>query len=149
MVENLKAWHRHRKDGTQTIVQDTNSEDTENIDMNVVGNNFSILEIHVKPRSKKGCVKSKRKSIVGLAEREQGIVSPTLLRPLRSDGGTPGKSILKRQGGERCETPNKLSNICFSPFNGVKIISHRDELPHSPAFEDEMEYDDDGDDNAY
>ena len=67
------------------------------------------------------------------------LVSPFLLRPLRSRSdeclnGTPGKGILKVNCGERSPVPpNKLPNIQFSPFNGVRVI------PHRSTFEDSDE----------
>jgi len=100
LVPNLELWHRTRRDGTKTMVERDHENNTENIDMNVVGNNFAILEVHVKPRSAKAVVKSRRSSIVGLGESDRGIVSPTLLRPLRTGPSTPGRSCIKQDGDQ-------------------------------------------------
>ena len=64
-------------------------------------------------------------------------VSPSKVQRF-STGTTPGKSILKssapnthdnhnHENGLRSST-KKLSNICFSPFNGVKVITHRSDM---------------------
>lgn len=143
LIDCLQCWHRSRKDGTQTMVETVGEEEcgVENIDMNVIGNNFAVLAMDVKPRGCKTTKRKKRGSIVGLGLKDSIVVSPTLLRPLRQNPGTPGKSCLKSSTSlhEKTATPHKLSNICFSPFNGVKVISHRDELEDSPF---EYEYDD-------
>ena len=153
LIVELETWHRARKDGTQTMVDNIgDDENTENIDMNVVGNNFSILAIDVKERSTNAIKVKRRGSMVGIGLKDNAtdsvVVSPSLLRPLRNDGGTPGKSCLRKPG---CQSPapapsNKLSNICFSPFNGVKIISHREELDISPFRGPSIDYDDGDDD---
>jgi hypothetical protein len=129
LIENLQTWHRLRKDGTKTLVEDFESD---SIEMNVVGSNFSILAVNVKP--KRSNINSKRKSIVGIGD-ETGVVSPTLLRPLRSEPATPGKSCMKQScftssqdTDIKVPTPKRLPNISFSPFNGVRVIAHRDKL---------------------
>jgi hypothetical protein len=172
LVEELLTWNRSRKDGTQTIVnQDRyDRENVENYDMNVVGNNFAVLAVQAVEKSSK-CIKTKkRKSILGLSKDEVGVVSPTLLRPLKLDIDTPRKSCLKAsvfpgpRVGEKISTeanthinsnsalhiikfdgngegvlrspppctPKKerTANICFSPFNSVKVIAHKDELAY-------------------
>ena len=148
LISNLQTWHRLRKNGTQTLVETgQEGKKVENFDMNVIGNNFAILAVNVKENTSQKSTSSKRRiSIVGLGDNESGIVSPTLLRPLRPEPGTPGKSCLKKpklssnqesslensSPSNRMEpvtpTTKRLSNICFSPFNSVKVIAHRDEL---------------------
>ncbi len=57
---------------------------------------------------------------------EAQIVSPTLLRPLTTAPGTvgtPGRSILKQPSSPRATL--SVSKICFSPFNGTKVIPNR------------------------
>ena len=94
--------------------------------MNVPGNNFALLQLQV--RAKK--VKRKRRStIFGFGDENFGVVSPSYLKPLTAeDCATPRKSILKGN----CEnimnqSSAKLSKLKFSPFNGVKVIRHRNE----------------------
>ena len=258
IVERLQSWNRMRIDGTKTVVEDhhhiaeTASSDefpqTEHLEMNVVGNNFSILAVHVKshedhsssmkirhyysttreipPKVKKSSKsslmfsfkskrKSSRRSIIGFfnpdavsntrrtsvnaqgSNGSSGTISPSYLRPLRSEPATPGKSCLKKHSrygdgangcGKRIErspltdlyqnhaniinipkpqidelvhkpffkssdskqplddirspSVKRLTNICFSPFNGVRIIAHRVED------EDEDDDDDDEDDDS-
>ena len=71
-------------------------------------------------------------------------VSPSKIQRF-STGTTPGKSILKNASVPNTRDKNndsrvrssltkKSSNICFSPFNGVKVITHRSDM---------MEYGDD------
>ena len=70
-------------------------------------------------------------------------VSPSKIQRF-STGTTPGKSILKNASAPNTRDKNndsrvrsslkKSSNICFSPFNGVKVITHRSDM---------MEYGDD------
>jgi hypothetical protein len=137
LIRKLQEWHRDRKDGTQTLVgNDDDSDDSmENYDMNVIGNNFAILPVNV--REKKAGTKRKRNSILGLDDEKDGIVSPKLLLPLRPEPATPGKGILKTNNGndenrKHCASPptaSKMANICFSPFNAVKVIAHREETP--------------------
>ncbi len=137
LVENLQKWNRTRKDGTKTLVEAASMDEehsTENLDMNVDGNNFAILAVQVKG-SKNGKRSGKRKSMIGLGNNDSGIVSPTLLRPLSrrdNEPGTPGRSCMKRNDNDNeALSPrplNRKPNICFSPFNGVKVIAHREEM---------------------
>ena len=71
-------------------------------------------------------------------------VSPSKIQRF-STSTTPGKSILKNASAQNTRDKNndsrvrsslkkKSSNICFSPFNGVKVITHRSDM---------MEYGDD------
>jgi len=127
LVEELQAWHSQRQP------QDEEVEDEEEINDGEggVNNNFAILEVTVREKT---CASKKRKSIIGLDSEECGIVSPLLLRPLRSAPNTPGKSCMKKtdnsdEGRTSPEGQQKrLSNIKFSPFNGVKMIAHRDTI---------------------
>ena len=53
LVQKLQTWNRMRVDGTKTVVDDNFIDSqvpvkTENLEMNVIGNNFSILAVHVK-----------------------------------------------------------------------------------------------------
>jgi hypothetical protein len=176
LVDELLHWNRKRKNGTQTLVtQDRyDSLNVENLDMNVVGNNFALLAVQaVEKKSSSAATHAspavkakKRKSILGLAQNEVGVVSPTLLRPLKLDMDTPHKSCLKKllkpmtPVGDKISTeantfinsnsalhikfddeddsdiplalvtPKKAANICFSPFNSVKVIAHKDEIAY-------------------
>jgi hypothetical protein len=139
--------------------------------MNVMGNNFALMAVSVQPAAsstssavvsrpkcrikggERGTVKSRRRSSMGslvATEHEDHctVVSPSLLRPLRSEPNretlitsetgvtTPGRGILKSSNSPRggcvaARSPDitkmkKLPNIMFSPFNGVKIIGHRE-----------------------
>lgn len=258
IVQRLQSWNRMRVDGTKTAVEDhhhiaeVGSEEiplTEHLEMNVVGNNFSILGVHVKSHeghpssikmrhcysnalestckvkktnnlmfSFKGKRKSSRRSIIGFFNNEAVTntrrtsvksrgsisgpctISPSYLRPLRSEPATPGKSCLKKHsqyGDEangsckmverspltdlyqnqtninsiqkqqidecihkplfkssfskqplvdiRSPSIKKLTNICFSPFNGVRIIAHRVE-EDDEDFEEEEDYPEDSED---
>lgn len=113
LVQSLDEWHRSRKDGTQTLVENTRaSSQAVNLDMNVVGNNFAILAVKVvgiqaatemnspmaAPSSPTKSLKRKFTSIVGFGDEDDdvGVVNSTYLRPLRPEPATPGKSCLKR-----------------------------------------------------
>eukprot|EP00607_Mallomonas_marina_P009262 CAMPEP_0182417820 /NCGR_PEP_ID=MMETSP1167-20130531/2262_1 /TAXON_ID=2988 /ORGANISM="Mallomonas Sp, Strain CCMP3275" /LENGTH=93 /DNA_ID=CAMNT_0024591615 /DNA_START=324 /DNA_END=605 /DNA_ORIENTATION=+ len=76
----------------------------------------------------------KRKSLSMIAfdsDENAGVVSPTYLNPLRRDSCTPGKSILRQStffydyDGSYGDSKRRKS-ISFSPFNGVKVINHRE-----------------------
>ena len=120
LLHKLEVWHRDRKTDKNRCEND--------ISMNVAGNNFSLLEIKVRPKT---CKRKRRSSIIDCSSKDLGsTVSPTLLRPLqRSNCATPSKSILKNISN--CsETPkdigvNKMAKLTFSPFNGVKLIENR------------------------
>eukprot|EP01041_Mallomonas_annulata_P010274 gene10274-21440_t len=117
LIDKLTTWHRNR----ECECRPTN----ETFEMNVVGNNFSLLEVKVRPRGGAKNKSKKRKSIIAFENDENaGVISPTFLRPLRRDSCTPGKSILKRKDMNVEEDEErsafKASRIAFSPFNGVK-----------------------------
>jgi hypothetical protein len=146
-LENrLCNWHRTRNDCDEA---DFSDETNSHFPMNVPGNNFSLMHINVKVAKKQ--TKKRRSSIHRLDEQYGVIIDAQLLRPICRDNVTPGKSILKkiRSGSPKrlfalddereCENQSpskhpatKLSKLQFSPFNGVKIISHRHELCISP-----------------
>ena len=127
----LISWHRERGDAEEL--------EEEKFEMNVPGNNFSLLQIDVKPSKIKGKKVRRNSSLLRLDDTTERV-SPSILRPLNVQ--TPMKSILKKrpslldmdldEGYENDEqaincTPKKLSKLTFSPFNGVKVISHRHE----------------------
>lgn len=138
LEDKLFSWHRDR-----TIDEEPEEEKFE---MNVPGNNFALLQINVEPSKAHKGKKSRRKSsIVGLNDTTEKV-SPSVLRPFTAH--TPNKGILKKRpanlemeafsnGNMEQElpeslvktncTPRKLSKLTFSPFNGVKVISHRHE----------------------
>ena len=150
LEDKLNCWHRERVH--------TEEPEEEKFEMNVPGNNFSLLQINVEPSKMKGKHHSRRKSsIVGLSDTTEKV-SPSILRPFTAH--TPNKGILKKRPANlemeaintdhdhdndfdfdtenNCEgarkqatfattTPRKLAKLTFSPFNGVKVISHRHE----------------------
>lgn len=132
----LKDWNRQRSRYGETVaISADENENDQNIPMNVIGNNFSLLAVNIV--SKTDSVKSKKtSSIAGFSSTtEESVVSPTLLRALRAEPSTPGKGILKQH---KNSTPHKEDNnsnnnisitrfdkITFSPFNGVKVIPNR------------------------
>lgn len=149
LEDKLFSWHRER--------QYEEEPEEEKFEMNVPGNNFSLLQINVEPSKQKGKSSKRRKSsLLGLDDATTEKVNPSVLRPFNVQ--TPTKSILKKRpahldmesidvgewesegagvtAGEECRdhhtntftcTPKKLSKLTFSPFNGVKVISHRHE----------------------
>jgi len=124
LLQKLEAWHRQRE---------TDKSQRENgISMNVAGNNFSLLEINVRPTK---CKRKRRSSIIDSSRKDIGsTVSPTLLRPLqRINCDTPSKSILKNisnySENSKDIGTNKMAKLTFSPFNGVKLIENRYHLP--------------------
>mmetsp|Transcript_26718 Transcript_26718/g.39688 ORF Transcript_26718/g.39688 Transcript_26718/m.39688 type:complete len:182 (-) Transcript_26718:96-641(-) len=133
LEQKLRDWHRARNNWTGTV-----SCQSELFPMNVPGNNFSLLQINVR-ESKKKTTKRRRSSVVGLEEDKSAVVDPLLLRPFRKEANvpvTPSKGILKKPTTLRAvdtenTPPTKLARLQFSPFNGVKIISHRQSL-YSP-----------------
>ena len=183
LINHLQQWHRMRVDGTRTVLNDANDTTSEAIDMNVIGNNFSIFAMNVKAKDhstsdnnpttttddatnvghnhkrRKTC----RDSIVAIGNGESGLISPTLLRPLRPEPATPGKSCLKSTSAYVSYTPlnhtttstaandagnenappsarKRFANICFSPFNGVRVIAHRETIMSSDS-ESGLEHD--------
>ena len=162
----LTSWHRQRTDAMTNLVPSSSSLDggrVDDIPMNVEGSNFSVLPIALgirediddddNDREDGHDAKRRRRSSFLMLEidnkenQSTTLVSPFVLRPLRSRSdeslhGTPGKGILKIDCGERSPVPpNKLANITFSPFNGVRVI------PHRSTFEDSGEENEEGDDN--
>mmetsp|Transcript_23218 Transcript_23218/g.39325 ORF Transcript_23218/g.39325 Transcript_23218/m.39325 type:complete len:192 (+) Transcript_23218:112-687(+) len=138
LEEKLFSWHRER--------QHEDKPEEEKFEMNVPGNNFSLLQINVEPSKKVGKNTKRRKSsLLGLDDATTEV-NPSILRPFNPQ--TPSKGILKKRPAhldmESLEldewtnatprdqesnafTPKKLSKLTFSPFNGVKVISHRHE----------------------
>ena len=178
LINHLQQWHRMRVDGTRTILTDDNDITSEAIDMNVIGNNFSLFAMNVKAKdhstsdnnpttttddiTNAGNTHKRRKtcrdSIVAIGAGESGLISPTLLRPLRPEPATPGKSCLKSTSAYVSYTPlnhdtitntttnnennhenappsarKRFANICFSPFNGVRVIAHRETIMSSDS----------------
>ena len=138
LEEKLINWHRTRHNE-----QSSRSPNDSHFPMNVPGNNFSLLHINVK--AAKNRTKKRRSSIHNLHEPNGALVDPLLLRPIVGDCNTPRKSILKKRrvgspvrtvlpenGNDGLPTSTKLSKLQFSPFNGVKIISHRYSICSSP-----------------
>jgi hypothetical protein len=134
LEDKLRQWHRIRNE----VINKEPHEEL--IPMNVSGNNFALLQIHVTERSERSTLKRRRSSILNIENdyKEPAPVSPTILRPLRNENTTPGKSILKRQNSiqicgdendhncnNNINNGNKLAKLKFSPFNGVKVIAHR------------------------
>ena len=151
LVARLLEWHKTRNDSGHSLVQ---QEDAEDYPLNVDGSNFSILSMHVRPRSPAapalvapssyrspvrspvpggagadvGSIK-KTNSLVGLSDSPL-VVSPTLLRPLAptTPVRTPGKSALKTPGSAGKSgkaSAAKISRLKFSPYNGTKVIPNR------------------------
>lgn len=169
LVARLLEWHKTRNDSGHSLVQ---QEDAEDYQLNVDGSNFSILSMHVRPRSPAapalvapssyrspvrspvpggagadvGSIK-KTNSLVGLSDSPL-VVSPTLLRPLAptTPVRTPGKSALKNSAS----APKQVK---FSPYNGTKVIpNRRDESKGIHAQMAEHEHDDEeslDDENDY
>jgi hypothetical protein len=132
LEEKLHTWHRER------LYEEEPEE--EKYEMNVPGNNFSLLQINVAPskqeqKGKNG--KRRRSSLLGLNDTTEKV-DPSVLRPFNAQ--TPRKSILKKRPadlamtsidltewktGDDFTSSKKLSKLTFSPYNGVKVISHR------------------------
>lgn len=140
LEDKLISWHRERVH--------TEEPEEEKFEMNVPGNNFSLLQMNVEPSKMKGKQARRRSSIVGLNDTTEKV-SPSMLRPI-TVSHTPNKGILKKRPAnlemdamentnevvkessstaakELLTTPRKLAKLTFSPFNGVKVISHRHE----------------------
>lgn len=90
LLDRLFNWHRLRSE-----------ENQENIDMNVVGNNFAIMGLNVQEKVQSAKKPNKRNSILGNSTVNSKClsVSPSLLRPLKQETctPTPTKSILKKR----------------------------------------------------
>lgn len=139
LEEKLSDWHRMRNDYYEEDYQYAPQQPETHFPMNVHGNNFALMHIDVKVS--KSAHKRRRSSIHKLDENHRAVVDPIMLRPIcKEDNPTPRKSILKKVRTTSPmrvvipESPStvKLSKLQFSPFNGVKIISHRHELCISP-----------------
>lgn len=139
LEDKLIGWHRERVH--------TEEPEEEKFEMNVPGNNFSLLQMNVEPSKIKGKQARRRSSIVGLNDTTEKV-SPSMLRPI-TVAHTPNKGILKKRPANlemdaigvtnevfeetaaatmnNMTTPRKLAKLTFSPFNGVKVISHRHE----------------------
>lgn len=130
LESRLKGWHRSRTFRSENLVVNTNN-DFENIPMNVVGNNFTLMKFDVKSKNPNAVRKQQTRIVT---EDSSSVVSPTLLRPLRAEPSTPGKGILKQASTPTRNVPEaplsvrKLDKITFSPFNGVKVIPHRRQI---------------------
>ena len=126
LEQKLLTWHRERPCDEESAA--------EMFEMNVPGNNFSLLQVNVVPSSRK---KASRRSSIGLDD-DKMIVDPIVLKPFKNNKveDTP-KGILKKRPSyfdieiidNDDDIPNssskKLSKLTFSPYNGVKVISHR------------------------
>ena len=131
LEEKLCYWHRDRE-------QTEDEPEEEKFEMNVPGNNFSLLQINVQPSKIKGKKSRRKSSLLGFDEATEKV-SPSILRPFCPQ--TPSKGILKKRPANLemnaieaaataapvNYTPRKLSKLTFSPYNGVKVISHRHE----------------------
>eukprot|EP00743_Colponemidia_sp_Colp-15_P005252 GILK01005651.1.p1 GENE.GILK01005651.1~~GILK01005651.1.p1 ORF type:complete len:167 (-),score=17.30 GILK01005651.1:165-665(-) len=107
LVAQLREWHEKRFD-TENLYSDR-------------GSNFALMPVKVNEN------------------QDKANVSPRLLGPLRQRSatlpdGTP-RAILKAKSAYSPNTPanDRKKSLCFSPFNGVKIISPRASLFESPV----------------
>jgi hypothetical protein len=164
LITKLTHWHREREFETQFS--------NENYPMNVVGNNFSLLQIKIQELNSNSIKRRRRRSSISSSSvlYDTASADPILLRPIRKVPAdsenippTPTKGILKKtqpspaparsplplgllnenENDENQENlssmncqhnssilntptkPIKLTRLHFSPFNGIKIISHR------------------------
>lgn len=145
LEDKLLSWHRER------VYSD--EPEQEKFEMNVPGNNFALLKIDVQNSKMSGKRARRKSSLLRIADSNACGIPPVTI-PVSMPpvcGLTPSKSILKKRSASEddyCEqsgaeqylwsstltlgmtaeyTPKKMSKLTFSPFNGVKVISHRHE----------------------
>lgn len=127
LEERLIGWHRRRKH-SKTVLNRVEHPEEVTLQMNVVGNNFSILRMNVAEKENRRRRSNGRRNSLVPENGADVIVSPTILKPLRMNPDREAAivGILKGCREEpRAQTPKRLDHITFSPFNGVKVIPHR------------------------
>jgi hypothetical protein len=127
LQEKLISWHRKRSKGNtpnNPVGDDEDHHQVENIPMNVIGNNFSMLDVREEVKSLKAA------SAVWSSHNELER-SINQLKPSRGQWSSK-RGILRRDDNsdfaDILKSMKSTSRLSFSPFNAVKIIPNRVEL---------------------
>lgn len=134
LEHKLISWHRARSKGRAILNRVNNSESgdsqdhaqVENMPMNVIGNNFSMLDM-------RGEVKSFRAATAVWDSFNELEKSVNELRPSRGQWSS-NRGILRRDDNsdfadvQKSMKKSASSKLTISPFNSVKIIPHRVQL---------------------
>jgi major membrane immunogen (membrane-anchored lipoprotein) len=157
LQEKLISWHRKRSKANAYSNSPGGDDhpEVENIPMNVVGNNFSMLDMREQ-------VKSLKASSAVWSSFNELEKSVNELKPSRGQWSSK-RGILRRNDNsdfaDILKSMKSSSRLSFSPFNAVKIIPNRVELKKvtQTLFEEEggtddswmSEYDEDNADYDY